>query len=230
MIDQARLEPRLVLNAASIPAEVAAAEDAKAAYKAALADWKQDFIIWQNATTIWKLDLISLQNEQAALRDEVRAFNDKYHPKAASLETTNDINPATGQKESKLTLKLDLTGVLAAALGDAKNDASNIQDKADQIQLEALALQARAGPLIQRGKDLTARRDALDKLANDFGNKKWVALVDEGGSQVALTDFSDAELDGLVAYDFSYMDNIGGSLMQLEQDVLLTSDDEYRNG
>ncbi len=230
MIDQARLEPRLVLDASSIPAEVAAAEDAKAAYKAALADWKQDYISFKQDVIIWKLDKITLQNEQAALRDQVRAFNDKYHPKLAVLKFTNEFNPVTQLNESKTTLELDLTGVVASVLGNAKNDASNIQDKADQLQLEAVALEARVGPLQARGKDLQARRNELYKLAVDFDSKKQIAVADEGGSQVPITDFSDPELDALAGFDFGAMDDMNSIFMDIQQDVLLSSDDEYQNG
>ncbi len=230
MVDQARLEPRLVLDAASIPAEVAAAEDAKAAYKAALADWKLDKLLWQGDVGLFKQDKISLQLEYAALRDQVRSFNDKYHPQLAELKITNEFNPATQRDDSKLTLELNLKGVLASALGDAKSDAAKIQDKADQLQLETLALEARRGPLVQDGKALLARRNALYKLAIDFDGKKQIAVADEGGSQVPITDFSDAELDALASFDYSAMNDMDSTFMDLNQDVLLSSDDRYQNG
>jgi len=229
MNDGSQLESRLVLDAASIPAEVAAAMAAKTQLKDDLANWKLDYIIFQNDNILYKLDKSSLAAEVTTLRGKVKEFNDTYKVKT-NLKLAYSTDQALKDAPPTLSLEFDLTGLKGAILNTATADKAALQSDADRIGLESSAMKLRAKELATRAQALKDRKALLDKENNDLQGKEELAVMDEMMSGVAVTDFSDPDLNSLEADADTIAGELDYSLQELNHDygqILDPFDDEY---
>jgi len=227
---ESQLETRLVLDAASIPAEVAAAMEAKQQLKDDLATYQYDFINYRLDVIEYKVDKASLKQEISDFRADVKSFNDQYTPKKATAKFSSAIG-AGGIGIPTLTFEVDLTGVKDNVLEVAKSKRDALELEAFRIQGEIGAMNNRAKGLENRGKALQDRKAALDKNLIDVGQKEELAMVDEMEVGVALTDFSDPDLDNRETEVDSLQLELDAMIMEFEHDQQTpdTFTDSYEN-
>jgi len=103
-------------------------------------------------------------------------------------------------------------------LEDAKSKRDDLELEASRIQGEIGAMNNRAKGLENRGKALQDREAALDKNLIDVGQKEELTMMDEMGVGVALTDFSDPDLDNRETEVDSLQLELDAMIIEFEHD------------
>jgi len=217
------LESRIVLDASTIPAEVQAAMDAKTQLKDDMTQYKLDYIIYQNNKIIYNQDAASLGVDINQFRADVKQFNATYAPNRASTKLTVGVGLPT------LTCEFNLDNLLGGTHTAAQNERDSLQTRADNLDLERKAMNLRAQGLKDTIKKLDVRKALLDVGAGNEQSKIECAVYDEMRYNVAVTDFSDPDLDQLSSDVSLIYNNLMHDDIELTEyiDGSDTFDDEY---